>query len=261
MDGQIPVIERGMAGMMRHNRRQRRSRGTKTMSGTLFAVALFALSACSSPDRAVGAKELRKLGDSGKAVQARQQTEKRLRDVAQAYGDRAPLSLGLVVVHDTCEPGSGPGWFFQNQTDDYKIACSMSITAYYGADPHHMGNVLDKILTAGDPIRFTPNNFGRRLVAYYRGQGPNPNGPHAEEPTQLVASEQTLTWDTLRDLHRPVEEPYGGLVNDPPLSRVLREPESATVAGIRKRYGMVFKLELISRDYYKVLKSGQTNTN
>ncbi|WP_329416821.1 hypothetical protein OG802_34685 [Streptomyces sp. NBC_00704] len=98
-------------------------------------VVLLAVSGCSTtPDRAVSDKQLRKLGQSGQAVQGRERVERRLRGVAQAYADRTPLSPGLVVVHDVCVPGSGPGWFFQQKTDDCKVVCSMNITAYYGTD-------------------------------------------------------------------------------------------------------------------------------
>ncbi|WP_250404372.1 hypothetical protein [Streptomyces cellostaticus] len=252
----------------------RRTAGAKSVWGALAAVVLLAVSACSStPDRAVGDRELRELGSSGRAVQARERAEERLRDVAGAYADRTALSLGLVVVHDVCVPGSGPGWFFQQKTDDYKIACSMNATAYYGADPEHLGDALDEILTAGDrdrsgpggsggSIPFTHTGYGKRLVAYYRGEGPNPQGAKAAEPTRLAASGQTLTWDTtrVRDSRRLVEEPYAGLVDDPPVSRVVRDPKAATVATIRKRYGVVIRLELPYRDYFGVLKNGRTRT-
>ncbi|MER6571637.1 hypothetical protein ABT288_37030 [Streptomyces sp. NPDC001093] len=235
---------------------------------------MLAVSACSTtPDRAVSDKQLRKLGESGQAVQARQRAEQQLRDVARAYADRTPLSLGLIVVHDVCVPGSGPGWFFQQKTDNYKIACSMNVTAYYGADPRHVGDTLDGILTAGDhdrsgpagsksPIPFTHDDHGKRLVAYYRGHGPNPQGPKAPEPTVMALSGQMLTWDTTRGgaPARLVEEPYAGLVDDPPASRVVRDPKTATVAAIRKRYGLVFKLELRYSHYYAVLKNGRTRT-
>ncbi|MFY4723359.1 hypothetical protein [Streptomyces sp. LaBMicrA B280] len=57
-----------------------------------------------------------------------------------------------------------------------------------------------------------------------------------------------------------VGEPYAAK-NDPPVQRFTREPRSATVAGIRKRYGTVFQLLLSSGDYYTVYKSGQIHTN
>ncbi|MEU9993551.1 hypothetical protein AB0E10_43820 [Streptomyces sp. NPDC048045] len=252
----------------------RRTAGPKSVWGSLAVVVLLAVSGCSTtPDRAVGEKQLRELGESGRAVQARERAEQRLRDVARAYTDGTHLSPGLVVVHDVCVPGSGPGWFFQQKTDNYKIACSMNIIAYYGADPQHVGDALDGILTAGDHARsrpggsasavpFTHDDYGRRLVAYYRGHGPNPQGPQAPEPTQLAASGKTLTWDTTRGgaSRRTVEEPYAGLVDDPPVSRVVRDPKAATVAAVRKRYGLVFRLELPYRDYFAVLKNGRTRT-
>ncbi|MFD8390953.1 hypothetical protein ACFV2N_17565 [Streptomyces sp. NPDC059680] len=252
----------------------RRAAGSKSVWGSLAVAVLLAVSACSTtPDRAVSDKQLRKLGESGQAVQARQRAEQQLRDVARAYADRTPLSLGLIVVHDVCVPGSGPGWFFQQKTDNYKIACSMNVTAYYGADPRHMGDTLDAILTAGDharsepagsksPIPFTHDDHGKRLVAYYRGHGPNPQGPKAPEPAMMAVSGQILTWDTTRGgaPARLVEEPYAGLIDDPPASRVVRDPKTATVADIRKRYGLVFKLELRYSHYYGVLKNGRTRT-
>lgn len=244
----------------------RRGAGSKSVWGSLAVMVLFAVSSCATtPDRAVSDRQLRKLGESSQAGRARERAEQRLRGVARAYADRTPLSLGLVVVHDVCVPGSGPGWFFQQKTDGYKVVCSMNITAYYGADPRHMGDTLDGILTAGGharPIPFTHDGHGKRLVAYYRGHGPNPQGRQAPEPTRLAVSGQTLTWDTTRGgaPRRLVDEPYAGLVDDPPVSRVARAPKTATVAAIRKRYGLVFKLELPYSDYYGVLKNGRTRT-
>ncbi|MGA5037068.1 hypothetical protein ACPCA8_08400 [Streptomyces capoamus] len=252
----------------------RRAVGSKCGWRSLAVGILVSVSACSTiPDRAVGEKQLRRLGESGQAVQARKRAEQRLRAVARAYDDRTPLSLGLVVVHDVCVPGSGPGWFFQQKTDNYEVVCSMNITAYYGADPRHMADTLDGLLTAGDHDRpgaagsarsfpFPHDDYGRRLVAYYRGHGPNPQGSHAPEPAMMAASGRTLTWDTTRGgaPHRLVEEPYAGLVDDPPVSRAVRDPDTTTVAAVRKRYGMVFKLELPYSDYFGVLKNGRTRT-
>ncbi|SCG01737.1 hypothetical protein GA0115256_14413 [Streptomyces sp. DconLS] len=71
-------------------------------------IVLFAVSACSTPqDRAVRDKQLLKLGESGQAVQSREWAEQRFRGVAQAYADRTPQSLGLIMVHDVRVPGSG----------------------------------------------------------------------------------------------------------------------------------------------------------
>ncbi|MFH8786015.1 hypothetical protein [Streptomyces roseoverticillatus] len=251
----------------RNDRRQRRCRGPQTKSGALLAAALFALSACTSA--ATSPKELRRLADSSQATQAREKTEMRLRAVVQAYADRTPLTLGLVVVRDLCQGGSGKQWFFQDGHDTYKIKCSMNITAYYGADRNRIGDVLDKVLTAGDrgqsqpgtpgsTIPFAHDNYGSRLVEYYRGNGPNPHGSDAPEPTQLFTSGQTLTWDAVRD-RKPffIEEPPSGMDNDPPVTRFLREPESRTVSDIRRKHGIAFKLEIGYVDYYKVFKRDQ----
>ncbi|MES9523053.1 hypothetical protein [Streptomyces capoamus] len=44
------------------------------------------------------------------------------------------------------------------------------------------------------------------------------------------------------------------------MSRAVRDPDTTTVAAVRKRYGMVFKLELPYSDYFGVLKNGRTRT-
>ncbi|MFI1762515.1 hypothetical protein ACH41H_10780 [Streptomyces sp. NPDC020800] len=204
------------------------------------------------------------MAGSSQAVAARQKAEKQLRKVVREFADRTPLALGMVVVRDNCPTGRGEQPFFQDGSDTYKIKCWMTATAYYGADPRHMDDVVDGILTAGEShpdIPFTHDETGSKLLAYYRHHGPNPNGPKALDPSEVFAWGQSLTWDPVRD-HDPgrlIEEPSPGK-NDPPVQRFVREPESATVAGVRKRYGMVFRLQLASTDYYKVFKSGRTRT-
>jgi hypothetical protein len=234
-----------------------------TAKGGLAVLLLLALTACSSGNRAVSPKVARTLAGSRQATEARQQAEQKLRKVIQAYADHTRLSLGLVAVQDTCQTGLRKQAFFQDGSDTYKIKCSMSVTAYYGANPHHMGDVIDSILTAGDSdpqIPFTHDDTGKRLLAYYRGKGPNPNGPGALDPGSVFAWGDTLTWDPVRDPNpkRMVEEPLT-LRSDPPMQRFLHEPASGTVSAVREKYGMVFRLQLGSRDYYKVLKSGRNS--
>ncbi|GAA2218820.1 hypothetical protein [Streptomyces nogalater] len=43
------------------------------------------------------------------------------------------------------------------------------------------------------------------------------------------------------------------------MSRVVRDPNTATVAAIRKHYGLVFQHDLLYSNYYEVLKNGQTH--
>jgi len=64
-----------------------------------------------------------------------------------------------MVVHDVCVPGSGPGWFFQQKTDDYKVVCSMNITAYYGADPYAASD-HDPIVIGFNPLAGDLNDDG-----------------------------------------------------------------------------------------------------
>ncbi|MDJ0345973.1 hypothetical protein QMK19_30480 [Streptomyces sp. H10-C2] len=250
----------------RIHRRPRRLRDIKSQFGLLFFIPLLAVTACSSQNRATSPDEVRKLAGSSGATQVREQEEKRLRSLAQSYTEHTSLTLAMVTVSDRCQGGSAKQLFGSAGDDTYKINCSMGITAYYGADPDHVGDVLDAILTAGERpgtlIPFRHDDYHTRMVAYYRGRGPNPIGPGGPEPTELADPAQTLTWDPVRDHHLRlmVEEPEPCLNADPPVTRCVREPASGTVADIRKRYGMVFKLSLGSANYYTVFKNGQTHT-
>ncbi|MFD5469960.1 hypothetical protein [Streptomyces sp. NPDC127105] len=232
------------------------------MACVLGAAVMFLFSACGSG--ATSPKELRRLAGSREAVGARERTEGRLRGVVRAYADRTELALGLVEVRDNCKGGAAKEWFFQDGDDAVKINCSVSVTAYYGADPHRMGDVLEGILSEGDHsqslVPFGHGDYRRKLVSYYRGHESNPLGAQAPEPAELSDRGQTLSWDSVRDKSpgRVIGEPEEWLLpQDPPVSRYLREPEAATVAGIRGRYGMVFRLELHA-GYYGMFKDEKT---
>ncbi|MGW1917769.1 hypothetical protein ACWCQS_45800 [Streptomyces sp. NPDC002076] len=232
----------------------------KTVWGTVATIVVLALSSCSSQDRATSPKEVRKLAGSTEAVEARQRAEGRLRDVVQAYSNHTPLRLGMLVLNDTCRGGAAKQWFGSNGDDRYKVRCSMQITAYYGADPKRMVAVLDGILTAGDQsgsvIAFNHGAYGQ-FIDYYRGQR-----SHAEVP-EMSSPWHTLSWDPVRDHHPDlmVKEPDECPTNDPPVHRCLREQKDRSVAAIRQRYGMVFKLDIAAPDYYKVSKMGQVYTS
>ncbi|MEV7145511.1 hypothetical protein AB0O05_03340 [Streptomyces sp. NPDC093084] len=219
--------------------------------GAFGTVVVLALSACSSQGRAASPKEVRELAGSAEAVQARQETEGHLRDVVRAYDDHTPLVLGMVVVRDTCLAGRGKQWFDSNGDDQYKIRCSMLVTAYYGADRKRIAPVLDGVLTAGErtgsAIPFTHDVYGQ-FVDYYRGRGGRAEVPEMSLPGH------TLSWDPVRDResYLMVEEPDSCPVGEVPVTRCVREPAEETVAAVRERYGMVFKLELGSPEYYKV---------
>ncbi|WP_328885632.1 hypothetical protein [Streptomyces sp. NBC_00316] len=244
---------------------------TERLPGVLGLLGLLlALSACSSQDRATGPKEVRELAGSTQARQSREAAEEPLRTMVRAYDENTPLTLGLVTVNDRCVGGAAKEWFFQTGDDQYKIRCTMSVTAYYGADPHRIGDVLDGIFTAGDhdssagaaagTIPFGHDDFRRRLVAYYRGHGQNPTGPGTPEPAQVFDPWQTLSWDTVRSAKKSlVAEPDPCVKSDPPVTRCLREPASKTVADIRRQYGMVFELQTSMAEYYRVSKNGKTS--
>ncbi|MFE6688564.1 hypothetical protein ACFVFQ_19095 [Streptomyces sp. NPDC057743] len=244
----------------------------KRLFGLLSVLLVFALTACSSQNRATSPKEIRRLAGSKQAEESRHKAEKHLRSIADAYGKKTPLTLALITVDDICSGGEAKQWFFQDGKDQYKIRCALRLTAYYGADPHRIGDVLDGIFTAGDhyssddapgdTIPFNHDSYRRRLVGYYRGHGPNPTGPETQEPAQVFNPSQTLSWDTVRSSKRRlVQELSPCMESDPPVTRCLREPTQKTVADIREQYGMVFKLELPVTDYYKVSKKGEVLIN
>ena len=242
--------------------RRRHARAVLAMVGSM---ALLAVSACSR-DGATSANTVRELAGSAEAVRARTQTEQQIRETIAHWDARTPLTLGLVTVDDMCMGGRAKELFFQDGDDRYKIRCMMFVNAYFGADPHHVSATLDGILTAGDaagsPIPFGHDFvYATRVVDYYRGRTGDPAGPGTGEPKELFgAGSATLAWDQVRQRGRRelVEEPPACSLADPPVRRCLREPASATVANLRRRYGMVFKLSFPSQDYFTVYKDGQT---
>ncbi|MFD4946436.1 hypothetical protein ACFWNT_28840 [Streptomyces sp. NPDC058409] len=240
----------------------------KRLLGFLSLLLVLTLSACSSQNRATSPKEVRDLADSTQAQQSRKAAEEHLRNIVHAYDKNTALTLGLVTVNDMCIGGAAKEWFFPTGDDQYKIRCAMRVTAYYGADPHRIGDVLDGIFTAGDrdslagaprgTIPFNHDYYRRHLVDYYRGHGPNPTGPHTQEPAQVFDPSQTLSWDTVRSSRKKlVEEQDPCVKSEPPVTRCLHEPTSKTVADIRKQYGTVFKLEISAANYYQVSKDGK----
>ncbi|MER7152233.1 hypothetical protein [Streptomyces lydicus] len=240
----------------------------KRLFGILPVLLIFALTACSSQNRAISPKEVRRLAGSTQAEESRRKAEKRLRSIAEAYDKETPLTLALVAVDDICSGGQAKQWFFQDGKDQYKIRCALRVTAYYGADPHRIGDTLHGVFTAGDhyasqgtagdTIPFSHDSYRRRLVDYYRGHGPNPSGPDAQEPAQVFTPSQTLSWDTVRSSKKNLlQELAPCKKSDPPVTRCLHEPAQKTVAEIRRKYGMVYKLEFPAVDYYQVSKKGE----
>ncbi|MER5561176.1 hypothetical protein ABT071_21485 [Streptomyces sp. NPDC002506] len=241
----------------------------ETVTRALGVLLVFALSACSAEDQATSPQEVRKLAGSPQAQQSRRKTEDQLRATVNAYAKDTPLALSLVAVDDICAGGKARELLFHDGDDGYKIRCHLQITAFYGADPHHITDVLDGILTAGDraqkhpdPVDTIPFHHGAdgrsSLVDYYRGTGPNPNSPSALEPAYLYAGQQRLSWDTLRSSQKTLVPDDVCLGHNPPVVRCVREPAGRIVQEIWKQYGMVFKLELSPVDYYIVSKKGKT---
>ncbi|MER5895192.1 hypothetical protein [Streptomyces sp. NPDC001876] len=234
--------------------------------GLLGLLLVLAVPACSAEYRATSPEEVRELAAGTQAREDRNVAERHLRTAVRAYDTDTPLTLGLVAVNDTCIGGAEKEWFFQSGDDRYRIRCSMDITAYYGADPKRIGDVLEGVLTAGShdvsasppgPIPFGRDDYRGRLVDYYRGHGANPTGPNTPEPAHLFAPPQDLSWDTLRSSPQTLVGERGQCAkDDPPVTRCLREPAAGTVADMRKRYGMVFELKISASDYHVVLKEG-----
>ncbi|MEU7060384.1 hypothetical protein [Streptomyces sp. NPDC046197] len=248
----------------------RTSRTARKLAAVVGAVGVLGTASCSAGGSSVSPGELRKYAGSEQAVQARQHAETHLRGIVQAYDKDTPLTLALVTVRDYCKTSSSGDWL--SGDDTYKVRCDVAVTAYYGADPDRIGDVLDGVLAAGDRYKAAPTPRGgvalghddhrRKLVAYYRGHGPNPQGPDTQEPSQISDTSQTLNWDMVRThQHRTlVGEPPVCVKPDPPVTRCDHEDQSTTVTDIRKKYGMVFELSLPTLEYYEVFKDGQTHT-
>lgn len=249
----------------------RTSHTARKITAVVWAAIVFSVASCSAGDRAVSLDETRKLADSPKAVQARQKAEKQLLGIVQTYDKETPLTLALVTVKDYCRRGSGGVW--PSDDDTYKIRCMVTVTGYYGAARRRIGDVLDGVLSAGDRhaaattpgygVDFGHDDYRTKLVAYYRGHRPNPDGSHTTEPMQLSDGSQRLEWDMVRTKrHRTlVEEPPACAKPDPPVTRCSHKPESKTVASIRSKYGMVFKMSITPVDYYQVYKDGKIYTH
>ncbi|MFH8403139.1 hypothetical protein ACH4E9_37880 [Streptomyces anulatus] len=212
--------------------------------------------------RATSERTVRKLAGSPEALKARQEAELASRDVIAVWDAETPLTLGLVVLEDVCVGGSAPEWLFPTGADKYKIKCTMSVAAYFGADPRRMADTIDGVLSAGDrtgpPIPFNHEfHYARTVVDYYRGKTGDPRGPGTGEPMQLSRGMiLTLSWDQVRSGHtgRLIEEPRPCSPHEPPVRRCLREPASTSVADLRREYGMVFKITMPVKNYFTVWK-------
>ncbi len=239
--------------------RQQRSWIRRVIGLPFTVVLVLVLAACG---RATSEKTVRKLAGSPEALKARQEAELAGQDIIAVWGAETPLTLGLVVLEDVCVGGSAPEWLFPTGADKYKIKCSMSVAAYFGADPRRMADTIDGVLSAGDrtgpPIPFNHEfHYARTVVDYYRGKTGNSEGPRTWEPMQLSRGMTlTLSWDQVRSGHtgRLIEEPRPCSPHEPPVRRCLREPASTSVADLRREYGMVFKITMPVRNYFTVWK-------
>ncbi|MGW6144789.1 hypothetical protein [Streptomyces sp. NPDC055140] len=240
-------------------RQQQRSRIRRALALPLSVILVLVLAACGS---ATSEKTVRRLAGSPEAVKARQEAESASRDTIAAWDAKTPLTLGLVVLEDSCAGGQAKEWFFQTGDDRYKIRCTMYVTAYFGADPRRVADTIDGVLTAGDrtgsPIPFGHDfQYARTVVDYYRGKTSDPQGPGTGEPKELFsAGTITLNWDQVhtRDTRELIEEPRPCTPHHPPMRRCLHEPTSTSVADLRREYGMVFQLTFPTRNYFIVWK-------
>lgn len=242
------------------------------VAAVTWAVAtVVAIASCSAGDKAISPEDLRSRAGSPQVVEARQKAEKRMIGVVDAFGKDTSLTPALVTINDVCRSGAGGPW--PSGDDTYKMRCTLEVTGFFGATPDRIGDVLESVLSAGDRNKasHTPNggvgtsqdDYPSKLVAYYKGKGQNPLGANAQEPTQLLDGEKTLEWDTVRSPQRPVllHEPPPCSPPDPPVRRCTHQPESKTVADIRRQYGMVFTLRQTVTTYFEVFKDGTSNLN
>ncbi|MFE2974103.1 hypothetical protein [Streptomyces sp. NPDC059258] len=239
--------------------RQRRPWIHRVIGLPFTIVLVLVLAACG---RATSEKTVRKLAGSPEALKARQEAELASRDIIAAWDAETPLTLGLVTLEDVCVGGSAQEWLFPTGADKYKIKCTMSVAAYFGADPRRMADTIDGVLSAGDrtgpPIPFNHEfHYARTVVDYYRGKTGNSEGPRTWEPMQLSHDMTlTLSWDQVRSGHtgQLIEEPRPCSPHEPPVRRCLNEPASTSVADLRREYGMVFKITMPVKDYLTVWK-------
>ncbi|MEI5034385.1 hypothetical protein RB201_21735 [Streptomyces sp. S1A(2023)] len=239
--------------------RQQRSWIRRVFGLPVTIVMVLVLAACG---RTTSEKTVRKLAGSPEALKAQQEVELASREVIAVWDAETPLTLGLVVLEDVCVGGSAKELFFATGSDRYRIKCTMSVTAYFGADPRRMADTINGVLSAGDrtgpPIPFNHEfHYARTVVDYYRGKTGNSEGPGTWEPMQLFRGMTlTLSWDQVRSGHtgRLIEEPRPCSPHDPPVRRCLREPASTSVADLRREYGMVFKITMPVTNYFTVWK-------
>jgi hypothetical protein len=188
-------------------------------------------------------RTVRRLAGSRQTQQARETAEQRLRSIAHAYDAIPSLTLRLLTVEDVCTGGGG--WTFTSD-NDYKLSCTLYVAAYYSTQGD-VGDVLAEILIAGDRrgsvIPFSPTATPLHS---------------AREAGQLLAADQTLSWDTSQ---HAVEEPRPCMrqQNHPPVYRCLHEPEDMTVTAIRQTYGTVLQLDLNPVEYIRIGKHGETS--
>ncbi|MFH9759077.1 hypothetical protein ACH4MJ_14835 [Streptomyces anulatus] len=239
--------------------RQQRSWIRRVIGLPFTIVLVLVLAACG---RATSEKTVRKLAASPEALKVRQEAELASRDVIAVWDAETPLTLGLVVLEDVCVGGSAKELFFPTGSDRYKIKCTMSVAAYFGADPRRMADTIDGVLSAGDRtgslIPFDHAfHYARTVVDYYRGKTGDPQGPGTGEPTELFSANTiSLNWDQVRSGSTGLllEEPRPCSLHDPPVQRCLREPASTSVADLRREYGMVFKITMPVTNYFTVWK-------
>ncbi|MGQ4727160.1 hypothetical protein ACUN3E_05805 [Streptomyces sp. Ju416(a)] len=239
--------------------RQQRSRIRRVIGLPFTIVLVLVLAACG---RATSEKTVRKLAGSPEALKARQEVESADRDIIAVWEAETPLTLGLVVLEDVCVGGSAPEWLFPTGSDRYKIKCTMSVAAYFVADPRRMADTIDGVLSAGDrtgpPIPFNHEfHNARAVVDYYRRKAGDPQGPGTGEPAHLFGGTTlTLSWDQVRSGNsgQLIEEPRPCSPREPPVRRCLIEPASTSVADLRREYGMVFKITMPVKDYFTVWK-------
>lgn len=229
-------------------------KGARKVALTGCAVAVAIIAAACGSSGAPDPQEVRKLASGSDAQTARDQVEQELRLIIDSYSRETALNLALLVVEDRCVPGSATEWFFPSGRDQYTVKCTMHVQAYFGVPSDQIGDSLESVVEASAfdrTIPFGSDEFRRDVIAFYRGEGPNPLGAHAKDPTSFVDSTQRLSWDSQKHGIR-VQELKPTLENDPPLTRTSFEPAIQSVQLIRERHGVVFHLDLARRVYFVV---------
>lgn len=171
------------------------------------------------------------------AQAARDNREQQLREIVRAYAEIPSLTLRLAIVQDACVKGGG--WSL-SPGDDYKVSCSLSISAYFSTNAN-METVLKQLLYAGDRAD--------SLIPFNHQS-------HANDIPRMgflfgMETGQNVTWDN-PPAHLVGERRFETTRRRPPFYRLEVEGEQTTVSKIRAIHGPVVLVKISHGSYLRI---------